>query len=409
MERGDGARFPRMPPPPRARSCPPPWRWRSRSSRRRAIGRPIREASPLAFYVAATILMWWVALGPDPKVGRRSVGGARSLSALDAGARLREHQGAIPVLGDGDAVDVDGGGVRRGRPGLRARRTAMSGVLVGVLSLGVLSDGWELHMPWATVPPGPPNPTLLRGQQVLYLPAGNITDVRPTFYGVSQGWRAVNGYSGFEPNHYDGVRQASKFELDGLFTAFTETTDLHVWVAADAPRMREVVERQPGAVRTGTSASATQYVVPSRSRTVAVPRGTPATVAGVSSSCPPAQLLSDRDLEGIWTCAPQDGSETITLTLGRGGAPDGASPDPGSPGGVSATCCLLKPRSTASVDGRSPRGRGSRVHSRGDGCAHATRRGAGHRAPRGAIRPPAAGGTRPHGGVVVARAGGTRG
>ncbi len=305
----------------------------------------IREASPLAFYVTATILMWWVALGPNPKVGGEAseVPGPFLLLMQAPGFESIRVPSRFWVMGTLSmsmvAAFVVAALVRVGRP-------AMSGVLVGVLSLGVLSDGWELHMPWATVPPGPPNPTLLRGQQVLYLPAGNITDVRPTFYGVSQGWRAVNGYSGFEPNHYDGVRQASKFELDGLFTAFTETTDLHVWVAADAPRMREVVERQPGAVRTGTSPSATQYVVPSRSRTVAVPRGTPAPVAGVSSSCPPAQLLSDRDLEGIWICAPQDGSETITLTLAAAVRVTGLRLTRVARWSF-RECCLLKPRSTA--------------------------------------------------------------
>jgi hypothetical protein len=125
----------------------------------------------------------------------------------------------------------------------------------------------------------------------------------------------VNGYSGFEPNHYDGVRQASKFELEGLFTAFTESADLHVVVAADAPRMRELVARQPGVKTTGTSATATQYLVPSRSRTVAMPHGTPAPVAEVRSSCPPANILADQSREEIWTCAPQEGTETITLTL----------------------------------------------------------------------------------------------
>jgi hypothetical protein len=273
----------------------------------------IREASPLGFYLIATMLMWWVALGPDPKVGGEAseVPGPFLLLMQAPGfdsIRVPSRFWVMGTLSMSMVVACVVAALLRVRP-------AMAVGLVGVLSLGVLSDGWELHMPWAAVPPGPPNPTLLRGQQVLYLPAGHITDVRPTFYGVSQGWRAVNGYSGFEPNHYDGVRQASKFELDGLFTAFTERADLHVWVTADAPRMREVVERQPGAVRTGSSPSATQYVVPSRSRTVAVPRGTPAPVAEVSSSCPPARVLSDRNLEGIWYCAPQDGSETITVTL----------------------------------------------------------------------------------------------
>jgi hypothetical protein len=270
------------------------------------------QASPLAFYLAATVFMWWTALGPDPKVGGEASGvPGPFLLFMQApgfnGIRVPARFWVMGTLSMSMVVAFVVAAL------LRARRHAAPAVLTGALALGVLSDGWEQHMPTAAVPPGPPDPALLRGQAVLYLPAGNITDVRPTFYSVAQGWRAVNGYSGFEPNHYDGVRQASKFELDGLFTAFTESADLHVWVAEDAPRMREVVERQPGARR--TNASATQYLVPSRSRTVAVPRGTVAKVVRVSSSCLPAEVLSDGDLEAIWTCAPQDGSETITLTL----------------------------------------------------------------------------------------------
>jgi hypothetical protein len=198
---------------------------------------------------------------------------------------------------------------------LRGRQAVASGLIAATLSVGVLTDGWELHMPTALVPPGPPNPALLRGQVVLYLPAGNLTDVFPTYYGVEHGWRSVNGYSGFEPSHYDGVRQASKFELEGLFTAFTDNADLHVVVAADAPRMREMVERQQGVRMTGTSAAATQYVLPSRSRTVPMPRGSPAPVVEAKSSCPPAGILADQRIDEVWTCAPQEGTETITLTL----------------------------------------------------------------------------------------------
>ena len=49
-------------------------------------------------------------------------------------------------------------------------------------------------------------------------------------------------------------------------------------------RMHQVVERQPGARRTASSASGTQYIVPSRSRTIAVPRGTVAKVVSVFST-----------------------------------------------------------------------------------------------------------------------------
>jgi hypothetical protein len=274
----------------------------------------VRAASPLAFYLAATVLMWWCALGPEPKVGAETseLPGPFALLMQLPGFNSLRVPARFWLMGTLSMAVVAAFAVSA----LVRRRSALvSGLVAGALSIGVLSDGWELHFPTAAVPPGPPNPALLRGQVVLFLPAGNITDVFPTYYSVEQGWRAVNGYSGFEPNHYDGVRQASKFEFDGMFTAFTESTDLHVVVAADAARMRQMVERVPGVRVTGTSATAIQYIVPSRSRTVAVPRGTPALVTQATSTCPPAELLRDRSLEEIWTCAPQDGSETITLTL----------------------------------------------------------------------------------------------
>jgi hypothetical protein len=274
----------------------------------------LRDSSPLAFYIAATVVMWWCALGPDPKVGGEpsEVPGPFALLIQAPGFSSLRVPGRFWLMGT-LSMSVVVAYVVAALP--RARQAWAAGFMAAALSLAVLSDGWEAHMPTAAVPPGPPNPALLRGQVVLYLPAGNITDVFPTHYGVEYGWRSVNGYSGFEPNHYDAVRQASKFEFDGLFTAFTESADLHVVVAADAPRMRAIVERQPGARITGASATATQYVVPSRSRTIATPRGAVTPASEVRSSCPSANILADQSLEAIWFCAPQEGSETITLTL----------------------------------------------------------------------------------------------
>ena len=202
--------------------------------------------------------MWWCALGPDPKVGGEpsEVPGPFALLMQLPGFNSLRVPGRFWLMGTLSMSMVVAYVVAAL---IHARQAVASGLIAAALSLAVLSDGWEAHMPTALVPPGPPNPALLRGQVVLYLPAGNIADVFPTYYGVEYGWRSVNGYSGFEPNHYDGVRQASKFEFDGLFAAFTESADLHVVVAADAPRMREIVERQPGVRTTGRSATATQY------------------------------------------------------------------------------------------------------------------------------------------------------
>ena len=129
--------------------------------------------------------------------------------------------------------------------------------------------------------------------------------------------------------------------------------------------MREVVERQPGAVRTGTSATATQYSVPSRSRTVAVPRGTPAPVArrGPRPVRPPV-LADRRPRRRSGPVRRRMGTETITLTLAAAVRVTRRAPDPGRP--VEFPRLL---RVETSLDGRldavAAGRRRARVHSRG--------------------------------------------
>ena len=161
--------------------------------------------------------------------------------------------------------------------GLRGRRRccddaagARAVVLVAALSVGVCRTAGSCTSPSARAGRGP-RPGVLRGQVVLYLPVGNIDGRVPApTTPWSHGWRSVNGYSGFEPNHYDGVRQGAQFELDGTVPAtFATRGDLHVVVAADAPRLRALVERQPGAMRIGDrNAAAIQYRLPRLRRRV---------------------------------------------------------------------------------------------------------------------------------------------
>ena len=351
----------------------------------------LRESSPLAFYLAATLVMWWCALGPDPKVGGEpsEVPGPFALLMQVPGFSSIRVPGRFWLMGTLSMSVVVAYVVAAL---VRARPATASGLIAAALSLAVLSDGWEAHMPTAAVPPGPPNPALLRGQVVLYLPAGNIADVFPTYYGVEYGWRSVNGYSGFEPNHYDGVRQASKFELDGLFAAFTESTDLHVVVAADAPRMREIVERQPGVRTTGKSATATQYVVPSRSRTVAMPRGAPAPVAEARSSCPPANILADQSLEEIWIVRAAGGHRNHHADAALDRAGDRRAHDSRAAGGIPAAAGDRDLARRQQLDAVAARRHRARVHSRRARGPHDAGGGAGDRAHGSAGRPPAPGG-----------------
>jgi hypothetical protein len=280
----------------------------------------IRSASVMGFYLVAGALAWLCALGPVPVVNGEVVGypGLFAVFMALPGFSSLRVPGRFWLVATICLAVVAGLVVQallKGRTGI-ARR-----VLVGALSVGVLVDGWELHVPSGAVPPGPPAPALLRGQQVLYLPIGAISDVFPTYYAVLHGWRSVNGYSGFEPNHYFGVRYGAKQEVDGIFQYFRTRADLHVVVAADAPRLRALVERQPGVVRTAESATAVQYRLPRRDEPV-VPRSTVVKVASARASCPPARVLADGAFDEMWVCEPQMGTESITLQLGRSAAMD---------------------------------------------------------------------------------------
>ena len=97
----------------------------------RAIAAAIREASPLALLLVATLLMWWWRWGPIPRwAARRRRCRARSLLLMQAPG-FEQHPGAGPVLADGDAVAVGGGGVRRGRAAASAAGERRRALLVG--------------------------------------------------------------------------------------------------------------------------------------------------------------------------------------------------------------------------------------------------------------------------------------
>src|SRR4030095_13819698 len=92
---------------------------------------------------------------------------------------------------------------------------------------------------------------------------------------------------------------------------------------ADAPRLRALVERQPGVVRTAESATAIQYRLPRQPMGEAVvPPSTVVKVASAQASCPPARVLADGAFDEVWVCEPQIGTESITLQLGRAAAMD---------------------------------------------------------------------------------------
>jgi hypothetical protein len=157
----------------------------------------------------------------------------------------------------------------------------------------------------------------LRGQTVLALPVGNFQDFGPQYRAIVGGWRSVNGYSGYEPKHYEAVRQGARFEVGGLFEPFRARGDLFVVVKTDQPRLMALVERQPGAERIADQQGVREYRLPRQPGHVAsFITAAPVHVAGATASCASAGAAIDGNLATSWFCGPQRGSEWFVADLG---------------------------------------------------------------------------------------------
>jgi hypothetical protein len=182
--------------------------------------------------------------------------------------------------------------------------------------VGLLSDGWA-PIPAAPAPAAFPDEAALRGQTVLVLPVGLFDDFGPQFRAVVGGWRSANGYSGYEPKHYEAMRQGSRYEVDGLFEPFRDRGDLFVVVNTDQRRLVALVERQPGAVCTAERAGTRQYRLPRRpSPHATLARAEPVHISRATASCTSPEAAVDGDPGSRWVCGPQHGGEWFMADLG---------------------------------------------------------------------------------------------
>ena len=177
----------------------------------------VRSASVLGFYLLAGALAWLCALGPLPVVNGESVeypGLFAAFTALPGFSSLRVP-GRFWLVATICLAVVAGLAVQA----LLRRRVGMARVvLVTALSLGVLSDGWEMHLPFGPC-------TAWTAQPRRACETSRCCTCRRALSGrlphllrrAARVDRSVNGYSGFEPTHYDGVRYGAKQELDGVF------------------------------------------------------------------------------------------------------------------------------------------------------------------------------------------------
>jgi hypothetical protein len=275
----------------------------------------VRQRSVAGFYVGAAIVMWMLALGPTVifrGVPRAVPGPFQLLFLLPGGGGVRAPA-RFWIMATLCLAIVAGFAASR----LLARRRPRAAMLLTALfSLGLLSDGWS------TIPalPGPtafPDEAVLRGHTVLALPIGDLQDFGPQFRAVTGGFRSVNGYSGYEPKYYDGVRQGVRFEVDDVFDLYRASDDLFVVVNLDQLRLMSLVERQPGAVLVAEGNGARQYRLPRRTgppRAYAIKA--PVRIARATGSCPTPEAAIDGNLATRWVCGPQSGKEWFIAELG---------------------------------------------------------------------------------------------
>ena len=284
-----------------------------------ALSRTVLEAarrrSVAGFYLCAAIVMWLLALGPTVilrGVPRAVPGPFQLLFLLPGGGGVRAPA-RFWIMATLCLSIVAGLAASQ----LLARRRPRAALLLAtLLSMGLLSDGWST-IPVAPAPTAFPDESMLRGHTVMALPIGNFQDFGPQYLAITGGWRSVNGYSGYEPKHYEALRQGARFEVDGVFEPFRARGDLFVVVNTDQPRLISLVERQPGAVCIAERNGVRQYRLPRHSK----PARSPAIlatlrIAQATASCASPEAALDGNPATRWVCGPQSGIEWFMADLG---------------------------------------------------------------------------------------------
>lgn len=278
----------------------------------------VRRSRHMGFYVLAAILTWVLTLGPVMTLmGNEGFRGPYYyLMALPGVDSLR-----VPArfwLMTTICLSIVGGLVVA--EFVRGRSRRMTAIAVTVLGLAVLGDGWTGRINVAALPPPVPGASGLTGATVLDAPPDITTrDIQATFRAVDGGWNAVNGYSGFGPSYYHLLVGAGRAEVDALVTPFQSLGVLHVLVDKSAPRLRDLLERQPGVVQMAENDAYHLYRLPQRPLPPrAVPQGERLRPRVLRSECSPSllPLALDGNESTLWQCGVSDERMALVVDLG---------------------------------------------------------------------------------------------
>ncbi|HZR23506.1 MAG TPA: discoidin domain-containing protein, partial [Vicinamibacterales bacterium] len=288
-----------------------------------ALGSRARRAfatrSPLAFYVIATVVMFVLALGPEPTLNGTPIWYKPPYAWLIElpGFGVIRVAARFAMLGELCLAVVAALAWAAMTRDLRPRYLTLA--TAGCVAV-LLADSWVVGLPLPAVPPRlDALEAIAGGTPVLELPVGVLEDTAAMYRAMFHGAPLVNGYSGFTPAHYDILRAALDAGDPAVLDAFASRRDLIVVVnESPAKRWTEYFGHADAAERlTGDSAHAIFRLRASPWRAPAL--GAPIPIVSIDDvPSSGLQQLSDNNLLTRWDSgAPQHGHEVITLDLGR--------------------------------------------------------------------------------------------
>jgi hypothetical protein len=299
--------------------------WRRGAREWRSVAAFARRAalrqSAFAFYVFATVAMWFLSFGPELRFLNQPVTLPAPYSVLLLlpgfdGIRVPARFAMLAALCIAAAASV---GLAR----LLARLPKRAAAVVTVAAaIGVLADGWISEMPLVRLP----RPSVVAASDtpgaVLEIPLGEqFPDIAAMYRGIAHRHPVVNGFSGYSPPHYEVLRAALAAGDPSVIPTLAALGVRHV-VVNEGPE--DLVLAYPGATRGRNLAGVTQFeltpdkapVPPPASHarsTVPVAR----VVAAIAQHEVPAMF--DGNLATSWSSQqPQSGADTEVLTVDLG-------------------------------------------------------------------------------------------
>ncbi len=237
-------------------------------------GQVFRGRSPLLFYVAATLLMWALALGPGGQ-GRDAVslyrpyGWLLSLPGFN-GLRVPSRFAMIGTLCLAMAASLavaqlSKSGLFRGHWRLLAGATVLAGLIV---------DGITLPIP-LIFPPGRLLLPVSQQATVIELPIDDpYTSLRAMYRSIFHRHPIVNGYSGHAPQHYNILSLALHRGDASPFFYLARRRPLFIIVndqLDDGRGFKQMIEALPGIQSHGASGAGSIFLLPAQ----AAPREPP--------------------------------------------------------------------------------------------------------------------------------------